>query len=118
MGPGVLLYWLVFAVVVAGSTGWLLRRVGTRWSNVGVAVKAIGAVATISGTLAILGTLRGLVDALRAMHGNDVDPSQKARMLAEGISTTMNSIAIGAGAWLPSVIVLFILVRKRETPAP
>ncbi len=58
------------------------------------------------------GTLVGLVKAFGAVGGESVDPSQKARVLAEGISEAVNCTAFGLIAWLPSVVVLTLLLKK------
>jgi biopolymer transport protein ExbB/TolQ len=41
----------------------------------------------------LIGTVAGLVKAFGAVAGESVDPSQKARILAEGISQAMNCTA-------------------------
>jgi biopolymer transport protein ExbB len=45
--------------------------------------------------LGLLGTLTGLVRGTTSCSGESVDPSQKARILAEGISEAMNCTAFG-----------------------
>ncbi len=43
----------------------------------------------------LLGTVSGLITSFGAVSGESVDPSQKARILAEGISEAMNCTAFG-----------------------
>ena len=43
----------------------------------------------------LFGTITGLIKAFGAVGGESVDPSQKARILAEGISEAMNCTAFG-----------------------
>ncbi|NRA34478.1 MAG: MotA/TolQ/ExbB proton channel family protein [Polyangiaceae bacterium] len=43
----------------------------------------------------LFGTIVGLIKAFTAVGGEGVDPSQKARILAEGISEAMNCTAFG-----------------------
>ena len=60
------------------------------------------------------GTLLGLVMALGAVGGESVDPSQKARILAEGISEAMNCAAFSFLVGLPSLIAAFAITRARK----
>ncbi len=43
----------------------------------------------------LFGTIVGLIKAFSAVGGESIDPSQKARILAEGISEAMNCTAFG-----------------------
>src|SRR5712675_900248 len=43
----------------------------------------------------LLGTIAGLIKSFGAVGGESVDPSQKSRILAEGISEAMNCTAFG-----------------------
>jgi biopolymer transport protein ExbB/TolQ len=43
----------------------------------------------------LFGTIVGLIKAFGAVGGESVDPSQKARILAQGISEAMNCTAFG-----------------------
>jgi biopolymer transport protein ExbB/TolQ len=43
----------------------------------------------------LFGTIVGLIKAFAAVGGESIDPSQKARILAEGISEAMNCTAFG-----------------------
>jgi biopolymer transport protein ExbB len=63
--------------------------------------------------LAAFCTVVGLVQAFGAVGGESVDPSQKARLLAEGISEAMNCTAFGLLVWLPSLVALILLLKRR-----
>jgi biopolymer transport protein ExbB/TolQ len=67
-------------------------------------------------TSGAIGVLVGLIKAFGAVGGESVDPSQKARILAEGISEAMNCTALIVAIWVPSVIAL-VLTRKRRGAA-
>jgi len=60
-------------------------------------------------------------DAFRAVSGEDVDPSQKARILAEGIAEAMNiaALSIGvsvlAGLWLAAFSWRYRWRSRQET---
>jgi biopolymer transport protein ExbB len=45
----------------------------------------------------LLGTVTGLIKSFGSVAGESVDPSQKARVLAQGISEAMNCTAFGLG---------------------
>ena len=51
--------------------------------------------ANLSMLFGLLGTVSGLITSFGAVSGESVDPSQKARILAEGISEAMNCTAFG-----------------------
>jgi hypothetical protein len=66
--------------------------------------------------LGLCGTTIGLIKAFGAVGGESVDPSQKARIMAEGISEAMNFTAFGVLALLPVSIGFLIyaaVVRRR-----
>ncbi len=60
-------------------------------------------VANLSTLLGLLGTLQGLIQAFSSL--SNVDPSQKAQFLAQGISVAMNTTAYGL---FVAVIILFM----------
>ncbi len=67
-----------------------------------------------------LGVGLGLYGAFSAVGGEDVDPSQKARLLAGGISLAMNSLVFGVlGFLVPTVVALVLFLRApKEDPQP
>ncbi len=61
--------------------------------------------------------ISGYVYAFMAVNGDSVDPSQKARILADGISMGMNGlltalVAVPVGA----AVILYGIMRKRPKP--
>jgi biopolymer transport protein ExbB len=69
---------------------------------------------TISGAV---GTLMGLVKVFGAIGAESVDPSQRARILAEGISEAMNCTAFSLAVWVPSAIAVLVITRKGKGAA-
>jgi len=99
------------SVFIAGS--WL-RRLWRRRKELGLGRRTLVLVVGALVLFGALGTLAGLVKAFGAVGGESVDPSQKARILAEGISEAMNCTAFGILFGVPSSIALALLTRKRE----
>jgi hypothetical protein len=65
-----------------------------------------------------LGALFGLVAAFRAVGGESVDPSQRARILGEGVSEAINCVAVGLLTGpLPIAVLIAIAVRTRRLRA-
>jgi hypothetical protein len=58
------------------------------------------------------GSMWGLINAFGAVSGESVDPSQKARILAEGISEAMNAFAFSTGILLLAAIVMLGLTWR------
>jgi len=63
----------------------------------------------------LLGTVSGLIQSFGAVSGESVDPSQKARILAEGISEAMNCTAFGLIVAIIGLIGYAILNGKTQT---
>ena len=63
----------------------------------------------------LLGTVAGLIVSFGAVSGESVDPSQKARILAEGISEAMNCTAFGLIVALIGLIGFAILNGKTQS---
>jgi len=89
------------------------RRLWNRRAELGLGTKVVAGLVVGSAVLGGLGTVVGLLKAFAATGGKGIDPSQKARALGEGISEAMNCSAMGIVVWLPSVIVLTLITRKR-----
>ena len=68
--------------------------------------------ANLSMLSGLLGTVSGLITSFGAVSGESVDPSQKARILAEGISEAMNCTAFGLGAAIPMMLIYSFLQSK------
>ena len=91
-----------------------MRRVWRRRTERPLAARGIAALIVAAAAYGGLGTLAGLITAFGAVGGESIDPSQKARILAEGIAQAMNCTAFGLIVWVPSAIAAFVLTRKRE----
>jgi biopolymer transport protein ExbB len=114
MGATALLVtWLILSLVGAVATACWSRRLLRRRQELAVRTRIIAVVVATSAIFAMLGALIGLVKAFGAVGGENVDPSQKARILAEGISEAMNCTALGVVVWVPSVIALIFVTRRR-----
>jgi biopolymer transport protein ExbB len=62
----------------------------------------------------LFGTIVGLIKAFGAVGGESVDPSQKARILAEGISEAMNCTAFGLLSAITALIGFGVLNGKTQ----
>jgi hypothetical protein len=103
-----------FFLAGLGVTVWLARRFWLRREELPRALLAIVAIVVALGASALLGIVLGVVKAFGAVGGESIDPSQKARILGEGIAAAMNWTAFGILVWIPSAIALFFLTRKRK----
>src|SRR6187455_1191751 len=63
----------------------------------------------------LFGTIVGLIKAFGAVGGESVDPSQKARILAEGISEAMNCTAWGLIAAITALVGFAFLNGKTQS---
>lgn len=104
--------WVLVAIAATVWTIRLLLRVWDRRSTSGVTAKVVALAVAFAGLAGGGGTLLGLVKAFGAVGGESIDPSQKARILAEGISEAMNCTAFGLLTWTPAVLVLLLVMRK------
>jgi len=71
--------------------------------------------ANLSMLSGLLGTVSGLITSFGAVSGESVDPSQKARILAEGISEAMNCTAFGLIVAIMGLIAFAVLNGKTQT---
>lgn len=62
----------------------------------------------------LLGTVTGLIKSFGSVAGESVDPSQKARVLAAGISEAMNCTAFGLGVAITGLIGFAVLNGKTQ----
>jgi biopolymer transport protein ExbB/TolQ len=118
LAPTALAVWFVLGVIGTLATLWLVRRVWKRRAERPLAARGTAALVVAAAAYGALGTLAGLVKAFSAVGGESVDPSQKARILAEGIAQAMNCTAFGIIIWVPSAIAAFVLGRRRPAPPP
>jgi biopolymer transport protein ExbB len=63
----------------------------------------------------LLGTVSGLIQSFGAVSGESVDPSQKARILAEGISEAMNCTAFGLIVAIIALVGFAVLNGKTQS---
>jgi biopolymer transport protein ExbB/TolQ len=70
--------------------------------------------ANLSMLSGLLGTVSGLITSFGAVSGESVDPSQKARILAEGISEAMNCTAFGLIVAIIALIAFAVLNGKTQ----
>ena len=109
---GALIGCLILSLVGAMATAWWSRRLWRRRKGLAVRTRIIAVVVATSAVLGALGTLIGLVKAFGAVGGESIDPSQRARILAEGLSEAMNCTALGVVVWVPSAIALIFATRR------
>jgi len=70
--------------------------------------------ANLSMLSGLLGTVSGLISSFGAVSGESVDPSQKARILAAGISEAMNCTAFGLIVAILGLISFAVLNGKTQ----
>lgn len=114
---GFMVFWLLASIVGLSVTAWLVRR-AWRSKPTSLAAKSLGGLVAISALFGALATCLGVVKAFGAVGGESVDPSQKARILAEGIAQAMNCTTFALLIWLPSALALQLLTRRRSSAAP
>src|SRR5262249_12238596 len=102
---------LLLLVLGAGATVLLVRAL---WKTESAPGKAVAGVVTTFTAFGAAGTIMGFLKAFGAVGGESVDPSQKARILAEGMSEAINCMALSAVVWVPSVIAALLIIRKRK----
>lgn len=84
-----------------------LPKIGARTSYLAL----LANLAMLSG---LLGTVSGLIRAFGAVAGQSVDPSQKATILADGISEAMNCTAFGLGVAIVGLMGFAVLNGKTQ----
>lgn len=102
----------------AALTIWLLARTWKHRKTAPFATIVVASLLAASALFGTLGTLMGLAKALGAVGGESVDPSQKAHILAEGISEAMNCTAVGLVLWLPSVAAFIVTLTATHPVWP
>lgn len=93
-----------------------LYRIWKRRDEFGFVTKLGAVVAAAFAISCLFGIVLGLIMVLGAIGGEASDPSQKARVLAEGISGVMNGVTLGVLIGVPSAILLYVLTRSRKPP--
>ncbi|HEX2880296.1 MAG TPA: hypothetical protein VHO25_12260 [Polyangiaceae bacterium] len=108
---------LILYLVAAVLTLWLLRHVWKRRKRVSALTKVLAGLLIVTVVLGPIGGVLGILKGLDALGGEGVDPSQKARVLGEGIAQFMNCSALALLIWLPAFVVAFNLMRRGRKPA-
>jgi biopolymer transport protein ExbB/TolQ len=116
-GVAILLAGILLGVVGVVLTIWLALRVWNR-ERASFTAKLVVVFVVAAAAFGAFGTLVGMIKAFGAVGGESVDPSQKARILAEGISEAMNCAAFGLILWIPSILAAFALTRRQGNPPP
>jgi biopolymer transport protein ExbB len=106
---------LALAIAPLLSTVWLCRRI-LRQGPTSKAVSVFLRVVIVFSLVGALGTTLGMIKVFQAVGGESVDPSQKARVLAEGMSEAMSWTAFSALVWVPSTIALVVILRRKPKP--
>jgi biopolymer transport protein ExbB/TolQ len=107
VGSITLFAWLLIVSV----TAWLVLPVWKRRRSTRLATRLIAALTAASALFGVLGTLAGAIRVISALCAQGWDVSQKAREVGEGISEAMNATVLAVVIWVPSLIVLLVLVR-------
>lgn len=107
IGLGLLLAASVF--FVAWGIGAIIRK---QWRGALAALLGFGLFATY---VILLGAVAYLFGAA-SMDSTTMDPEQKARMIAEGIATLMNTSVLGAPLGVLVAIVAFVRRRRASRP--
>jgi biopolymer transport protein ExbB/TolQ len=109
--------WFLIGITGVATTAWLVLQVWDRRKKHSRTLKALTVVGVAGGACGALGALVGAVKAFRAIYRESVDPMQKARLLAEGISEALNCTAFALLLWFPSMLATLLLLRKaRKSP--
>jgi uncharacterized membrane protein len=115
------LMWLVpwGAALLATTLGmaWWSARVWRRRAQLSTASKVVASVGVLAAVWGVGGTLLGVLSGLGAVFGDDGDPSQRARFLAEGISQAVSCTIFGALSSAASVIVGLLLATRAGSRA-
>lgn len=115
-GIGALAVLFIFGLGGAVVSRWLVRRVWRRRASLPLVVRVLGVIAAVLIAFGALGAVVGVVTAFRAVGGENVDPAQKARILAEGIAQAMNCVSFTLLIWVPSAVVAFFVSREPKQP--
>jgi biopolymer transport protein ExbB len=70
----------------------------------------LSTIANVATLLGLFGTIAGLIHSFQAIGNSDA--SQKASLLASGISTAMNATMLGLGVAIPCMVAFSFLMNK------
>lgn len=82
--------------------------------KVGARTAYLALLANLAMLSGLLGTVTGLIKSFGAVAGGSIDPSQKATILASGISEAMNCTAFGLGVAIVGLIGFALLNGKTQ----
>jgi biopolymer transport protein ExbB/TolQ len=68
--------------------------------------------ANVSTLLGLMGTIYGLIAAFNAVSAPGIDATEKARMLASGISVAMNTTLVGLAIAIPAILIYTFINNK------
>ncbi|MDZ7372897.1 MAG: MotA/TolQ/ExbB proton channel family protein [candidate division KSB1 bacterium] len=74
----------------------------------------LATIANVATLIGLMGTIYGLIIAFRSISAPGIDATEKARLLAAGISTAMNTTLLGLLIAVPAVLV-YTYVTNRTT---
>ncbi len=74
----------------------------------------LATIANVATLIGLMGTIYGLIIAFRSISAPGIDPTEKARLLAAGISTAMNTTLLGLLIAVPAVLV-YTYITNRTT---
>ena len=109
-----ILLWLLATGAPGLVTLWLASRIWTQRTTIPTPVKTATAIAVGSVVVGAVGALLSAVKAVSALRGQIIDPSQRARTLAEGISLALNCMAVGVGVSTSAILVALVLLRRER----
>lgn len=112
----ILIVWFFVGFLAAGFAVWLARRIWRRRKTTSLAIGLLESLIAVSMLVGAFGTLLGIVKAFGAVGGESVDPSQKARVLAEGIAEAMNCTAFGLAVGVAGIVLFIVTARLRKRP--
>ncbi len=108
-----IILWLALVAIGAWLTTGLALRVWKQGKGVGFGAEIMATLAVASATFCLFATIMGLQKIFGAIVAETVEPAQRARVLAEGISTVMNCTAFALALWIPSFIGAQVMLRRR-----
>jgi len=83
--------------------------------KVGARTPFLGLLANLAMLSGLLGTVTGLIKSFGAVAAKSVDPSQKATILAQGISEAMNCTAFGLAVAITGLVGFAVLNGKTQS---
>ena len=117
IADGAVLVWLVLGLAAGASSVQLVRRTWPVRRQLRPSLLILVSLVAASATFGAVGSALGLAkiyDVFASTGSSVDDPSQKARVIAEGISEAMNCSALGFAIWGPSIIAAVLVSRRSK----